>query len=70
MAVATSVSRHPRLLITTVLPRGVPGSTDTTKEAEAARIVVLPVSMLFSNSKHNRMVSRGYVRILRHCITH
>jgi hypothetical protein len=38
-----------------VLPRGVPGSTDTTEEAEAARIVVLAVMMPLSISKHNRM---------------
>jgi hypothetical protein len=33
----------------------VPGSTYTTEEAVAARVVVLPVTMLLSISKHNRM---------------
>ena len=40
--IATSVRRYPRLLITTMLPRGVPGSTYTTEEAVAVRVVVLP----------------------------
>ena len=55
--IATSVRRHQRLLITTMLPRGVPGSTYTTEEAVSARVVVLPVTMLLSISKQEYMMT-------------